>query len=86
VYLAFCFSFNWIAYSPGALRFLEAPCCPGGVLFLSKYFALPRIGSPNLLQILVFGPVYLAIIFLFDFLLNDEGLLKNHKTESDTFL
>src|SRR6476661_3284325 len=57
VYFAFCFSFNCNAYSLCVLRFLVAPCCPGGLLFFVNHLPLPVIGSPKRREIFVLGPV-----------------------------
>jgi hypothetical protein len=47
------------------------------LLFLSSHFPLPKIGSPNLREILVFGPVYRAIVFIhFDFFCNGASIGK----------
>ncbi|HUM98801.1 MAG TPA: hypothetical protein PK275_13180, partial [Chitinophagaceae bacterium] len=41
-----------------------SPCIPGGLLFLPNHLPLPKIGSPKMREILVFGPLYLAIVII----------------------
>jgi hypothetical protein len=53
---------------------------PGGLLFLFSHFPLPNMGSPKMREILVFGPVYLAIVIIhFRFLKTGELIVESGK-------
>ena len=63
--LAFCFSFNCIAYSEGLLLCDNTDLSPGGDFLLSHahlFAGFPHNTIPYCLHFLHFGPVYLDIL------------------------
>jgi hypothetical protein len=51
------------------------------LLFFVSHLPFPKIGSPKILEILVFGPVYLAMCIFLDFFVPATVHLKILKFE-----